>query len=398
MCSFAHPSGCECFANCCSRKTPAAACHHRLRRHRRRSAPRADPRLRTHHPEDPRASVCRRPGRHRGSAGAQPCAQDRVCARTHHSEIGGCSLRRRSCRRARRAASISSLSMRRQKRSSRWRRRCAGATCFCSTPPRRRIGYAASSARARDRAHAAEPRHEHGRPRTASRVAQMARHSRAAGPGAGRRAMTRAFESVGQEIRRAHRRASAISSPAPIRANVRRTIRCCSPRCSRDYDVIFIADDAFDFARQLPYQTLRARPVVGSIDLEPVAWHWTWERHGAPQVNSRFQRAANGRRMESAGLGRLDRGEDGGAGDAAHAFGRFRQAARVHPRRATVSTATRGSRSACGPGTSSCGRRCFWPRLMRWSASAPIEGFLHRTNMLDTLGDDERETPCKLNR
>jgi len=34
---------------------------------------------------------------------------------------------------------------------------------------------------------------------------------------------------------------------------------------NRDYDVIFIADDAFDFARQLPYQTLRARPVVGSI-------------------------------------------------------------------------------------------------------------------------------------
>ncbi len=25
-------------------------------------------------------------------------------------------------------------------------------------------------------------------------------------------------------------------------------------------------------------------------------------------------------------------------------------------------------------------------------------GFLHRTNTLDTLGDDEPETPCKLNR
>ena len=44
---------------------------------------------------------------------------------------------------------------------------------------------------------------------------------------------------------------------------------------NRDYDVIFIADDAFDFARTLPYQTSRARPVVGAIDLEPVAWHWT---------------------------------------------------------------------------------------------------------------------------
>ena len=31
-------------------------------------------------------------------------------------------------------------------------------------------------------------------------------------------------------------------------------------------------------------------------------------------------------------------------------------------------------------------------------ANAPVEGFLHRTNVLDTLGDDQQETPCKLNR
>jgi hypothetical protein len=32
------------------------------------------------------------------------------------------------------------------------------------------------------------------------------------------------------------------------------------------------------------------------------------------------------------------------------------------------------------------------------SASAPLEGFLHRTNELDSLGDDETDTPCHLNR
>ena len=31
-------------------------------------------------------------------------------------------------------------------------------------------------------------------------------------------------------------------------------------------------------------------------------------------------------------------------------------------------------------------------------ASAPVEGFLHRTNELDTLGDDEPESPCHLNK
>src|SRR5262249_13930521 len=69
---------------------------------------------------------------------------------------------------------------------------------------------------------------------------------------------------------------------------------------NRDYDVVFVADEAFDFARQVPYQTVRARPVVGAIDLEPVAWHWTWEHNGAPQINSRFARATGGRRMEGA--------------------------------------------------------------------------------------------------
>jgi len=32
------------------------------------------------------------------------------------------------------------------------------------------------------------------------------------------------------------------------------------------------------------------------------------------------------------------------------------------------------------------------------AASAPVDGFLHRSNVLDTLGDDEADTPCRLNR
>jgi ABC transporter substrate binding protein (PQQ-dependent alcohol dehydrogenase system) len=31
-------------------------------------------------------------------------------------------------------------------------------------------------------------------------------------------------------------------------------------------------------------------------------------------------------------------------------------------------------------------------------ADAPIEGFLHASNELDTLGDDEPESPCHLNK
>ena len=36
--------------------------------------------------------------------------------------------------------------------------------------------------------------------------------------------------------------------------------------------------------------------MIGSEGLVAGAWHWTWERHGAPQLNQRFDRRAK-RRM-----------------------------------------------------------------------------------------------------
>ena len=61
------------------------------------------------------------------------------------------------------------------------------------------------------------------------------------------------------------------------------------------HDVVFIADSYGDFARYVPYQTYASRLVVGSEGLIPAAWHWTWERHGAPQLNQRFDRLAKRR-------------------------------------------------------------------------------------------------------
>ncbi len=120
---------------------------------------------------------------------------------------------------------------------------------------------------------------------------------------------------------------------------------------NRDYDVVFVADHAFDFARRVPYGTLRARPVVGSIDLEPMAWHWTYERHGAPQVNSRFLRLLRGPPHGKRGLGGVDCGQDGGAGDPAHALGGVRRSAQVHARRCRVrrQQGARRERSSLGP-------------------------------------------------
>ncbi len=166
---------------------------------------------------------------------------------------------------------------------------------------------------------------------------------------------------------------------------------------NRDYDVIFIADDAFDLARQIPYRTSRARPVVGAIDLEPVAWHWTWERNGGPQVNSRFQRTSKGRRMES---------QDWAAWIAVKMVVQATMRSRstdFEKQRAYILGGNgfdgyKGLAVSVRPWDQQLRQAVFLATPNAVIASAPLEGFLHRTNVLDTLGDDEPETPCKLNR
>jgi ABC transporter substrate binding protein (PQQ-dependent alcohol dehydrogenase system) len=166
---------------------------------------------------------------------------------------------------------------------------------------------------------------------------------------------------------------------------------------SRDYDVVFVADSAFDFVRQVPYHTVRARPVVGSIDLEPVAWHWIWDHNGAPQVNTRFEKRTGGRHME---------GADWAAWIAVKMV--------VQATLRTRSTDFEAQRKfILGEGSFDGNKGLAvsvrpWDHQLRQAvllaapyaviASAPVEGFLHKTNDLDTLGDDQPETSCRLNK
>jgi ABC transporter substrate binding protein (PQQ-dependent alcohol dehydrogenase system) len=164
---------------------------------------------------------------------------------------------------------------------------------------------------------------------------------------------------------------------------------------NRDYDAVFVADAAFDFARSVPYHLARPRPVIGSIDLEPVAWHWTWERYGAPQVNSRFEKKSGGRHMDGADW-----------------------AAWMAVKMIVQSVLRTGSTDFARQRAFILGEGSFdgakglavsvrpWDHQLRQTillaapyeivADAPIEGFLHRINTLDTLGDDQPESPCHL--
>lgn len=172
---------------------------------------------------------------------------------------------------------------------------------------------------------------------------------------------------------------------------------------NRDYDVVFVADRNLEMARQVAYRTVRPRPVVGSIDLEPEAWHWTWERHGGPQLSARFQSKSGGLRMGSS---------DWAAWLAvklvSEAVLRTGSNETTALRRHILTPGPDGQTASIDGSKSLAVSVRPWDQQLRQPmllatplavvGSAPIDGFLHRRNRLDSLGDDEEETPCRLNR
>jgi ABC transporter substrate binding protein (PQQ-dependent alcohol dehydrogenase system) len=165
-----------------------------------------------------------------------------------------------------------------------------------------------------------------------------------------------------------------------------------------DYDVVFVADRHGEFSRYVPYKTYLPRPVVGDEGLTPAAWHWTWERHGAPQLNQRFARIEKTRRMS---------GEDWAAWasikSVVTAVRKTGPADLAAIRRFLTDSATTIDIYKGGPSSfRAWSNQLRQPILLHTDnavvARAPIEGFLHRFNNLDTLGYDKEGSTCGLAR
>lgn len=162
-----------------------------------------------------------------------------------------------------------------------------------------------------------------------------------------------------------------------------------------DHDVIFVADSDGEFARDLNYRTVDPRPLVGSEGLAGLAWHWSWSRHGAPQLENRFQDHAD----------RPMRDPDWAAWLAvkavATAVQRTQSVAfailRDHLLSAElVLDGFKGNRLSFRPWDNQLRQPMLLATHNHVVARAPVEGFLHRTNNLDTLGIDEPETACRM--
>jgi ABC transporter substrate binding protein (PQQ-dependent alcohol dehydrogenase system) len=160
-----------------------------------------------------------------------------------------------------------------------------------------------------------------------------------------------------------------------------------------DYDALFVADALGDFARTVPFNTAKPRPVVGSAGLEASSWHPYWERYGAPQLNRRFFRLV-GRRMSD---------EDWATWIAVRAT--LDAATSIHDTAgAAVYQALLAPDLKIELYKGAPGSFRNWSHQLRQPillgthdavvAVAPVEGALHQKNNLDTLGVDEPEFRC----
>ena len=162
-----------------------------------------------------------------------------------------------------------------------------------------------------------------------------------------------------------------------------------------DYDVLVVADEKGLFGEYLSYRTWTPRPIAGTQGLISVAWHRTHEQWGAVQLQNRFQKQTRRWMTE----------KDYGAWLAIRAIGE--SATRTASIDAGIIQSYLNSDAFALAGFK--GKKLsfrHWNGQLRQPvllaaarsmvAVAPIPGFLHQKNELDTLGYDQPESGCKL--
>lgn len=171
-----------------------------------------------------------------------------------------------------------------------------------------------------------------------------------------------------------------------------------------DYDVVFVADAFGAFANLVPYETREARPVVGAAGLVPLGWHWSWSRAGASGLNARFEFHAD-RRMgttdwaawisvsaivQAVFRARTESGEGGDAPITHEAL-----LSNLLSQDADFDGA-KGTPLTVRPWDQQLRQPVLLATHNRVVARAPLDGFVHPANDLDTLGIGAERSECRL--
>ena len=161
-----------------------------------------------------------------------------------------------------------------------------------------------------------------------------------------------------------------------------------------DYDALLVADEAHDFGRFLMYNTWEARPVVGSEGLTAVAWAPVVEQWGAAQLQGRFVEAA-GRGMQS-----VDYAAWAAVRSIGEAVTRTGSADVEVLRGYLLSDAFalagfKGSPLSFRDWNGQLRQPIALVHPRALVATAPLDGFLHQSNEMDSLGLDRPESQCE---
>ena len=181
-------------------------------------------------------------------------------------------------------------------------------------------------------------------------------------------------------------------------ADARRTVQSDVAVFSQDaddYDVLVVADEQGQFGEYLDYRTWLPRPVIGTQGLIASAWHKTHEQWGAIQIQNRFQEQAH-RWMEE---------QDYAAYLAIRAIGEAATRTKSNELKAIKDyilspyfalQGYKGSPLSFRPWDGQLRQPILLAAPRSLVAVAPIEGFLHPKTELDTLGVDQPETTCRM--
>lgn len=164
-----------------------------------------------------------------------------------------------------------------------------------------------------------------------------------------------------------------------------------------DYDILAVADEAGTFGDLFEYRSWRPRPVAGTQGLVPSSWHYVHEQWGALQLQNRFRERA-GRWMTE-----LDYAAWLAVRAVGEAATRTRstdfEKIRAYLRSDEFSLAGfKGVPLSFRPWDGQLRQPMLLASARALVAVAPIEGFLHPQNELDTLGYDRADSQCRMSK
>ena len=162
-----------------------------------------------------------------------------------------------------------------------------------------------------------------------------------------------------------------------------------------NYDILVVADEKGEFGEYLQYRTWDPKIVAGTQGLKPTAWHRTHEQWGATQMQNRFRRIS-GRWMTE-----IDYFSWVGVRVIGEAITRIGNNNVEEIKNFLLSDSFGiGAYKGVKVSFRNWNGQLRQPILLASPRSmvsiSPQEGYLHPKSELDTLGEDEPESTCKI--